>query len=391
MGRKTKDETEEVGISPEEQLKTYIKNNSSDIFYDDDIEYSVSSGSLTFDIETNGGIRPGVTRMSGISEGGKTSCSFGYMFNFLNTPGRKRRGVYFRAEKKESKEMSERTGIKFVHTHEEWKDGTCFVFKSNVYEAVVSLIRTLVHDNPTKTEFFFVVDSLDSLVPRDDLAKGFEEANKVAGGALLTSDFLRKMAVSLSNRGHVCILISQVRSTVTINPYAKTDPKLTNASGGNAAIHYSDWIFEFQQRWNDDIIWEGEKNKSKRLGHYCKVIFRKSPNEKTGREVKYPICYYRKSGKSIWVEYEIFDLLLAFDYLKKGGAWLNFSSSAFKELKDCGFDTVPEKIQGKDQFITFLEDNPKIAQFYFNKFKGTLSAIKQNDETLGMDKTEDAI
>ena len=39
-----------------------------------------------------------------------------------------------------------------------------------------------------------------------------------------------------------------------LNPYEKTDPKLTNASGGNAMLHYSDWILEFQPRYVKDII-----------------------------------------------------------------------------------------------------------------------------------------
>ena len=38
----------------------------------------------------------------------------------------------------------------------------------------------------------FIIDSMDSLVPKNDLEKPPEEANKVAGGALLSSDFLRE-------------------------------------------------------------------------------------------------------------------------------------------------------------------------------------------------------
>jgi len=32
-------------------------------------------------------------------------------------------------------------------------------------------------------------------------------------------------------------MISQVRSNIKINPYEKGDPQITNASGGNAALH----------------------------------------------------------------------------------------------------------------------------------------------------------
>ena len=29
---------------------------------------------------------------------------------------------------------------------------------------------------------------------------------------------------------------------------------VTNASGGNAALHYSDWVVEFQPRYKSDLI-----------------------------------------------------------------------------------------------------------------------------------------
>ena len=53
------------------------------------------------------------------------------------------------------------------------------------------------------------------------------------------------------------IMISQIRAKVDINPYAKGDPNnQTNASGGNAALHYPDWILEFQKQFKSDKILE---------------------------------------------------------------------------------------------------------------------------------------
>ena len=94
-------------------------------------------------------------------------------------------------------------------------------------------------------------------------------------------------------------MISQVRATVKINPYEKGDPKVTNASGGNAMLHYSDWILEFQPRWVKDLITTQPNGKGDMLGHWCKIIFRKTPNEKTGTLVRYPIRYGQQDGKSI--------------------------------------------------------------------------------------------
>ena len=67
-------------------------------------------------------------------------------------------------------------------------------------------------------------------------------------------------------------------------------------------LHYSDWILEFQPRWGKDAITSGPKGKEELLGHWCKIVFRKTANEKTGIEVKYPIKYRAEAGKSVWVE-----------------------------------------------------------------------------------------
>jgi hypothetical protein len=269
--------------------------------------------------------------------------------------------------------------VKFVDDPDEWDMGTCYVFKSNIYEYVIGLVRDLVKDNPDNIKYFFIFDSMDALVPEGDIDRPFTEANKVAGGSVITSDFLRKMAVAFSSRGHLCSLISQVRSNVQINQYVKTDPKVTNASGGNAALHYSDWIFEVQYRGsNDDIIWEGEKGKSNRLGHYCKIIFRKSPNEKTGKMIKYPIKYGRKNGNNVWIEYEIADQLLSREYAHQKGAWITIDKTLIQELNNEKLN-IPEQINGLDKLRNFLEENPPITNYLFIKFRNLLVVERETE------------
>ena len=140
-----------------------------------------------------------------------------------------------------SKEMLDRSGVDT--SEDKW-----FVFKSNFFETVFGFITNLIKDNPTERKYFFIIDSMDSLIPSGDIDRSYAEATKVAGGAVLSSNFLKRMALPISTRGHICFMISQVRSTVSVNPYEKGDPKLTNATGGNALLHFSDWIFEFQKR-----------------------------------------------------------------------------------------------------------------------------------------------
>lgn len=354
---KTKEKEDSMSL-----LDKYLKDNSDYHYaFDGNVDYTVSSGSLNLDIEMGGGIHPGIIRSSGVTEGGKTSNALAFARNFQLTNPDNGVVVYIKSEGRLSQDIIDRSGVDTSTCR--WR-----VIPTNDYEFVIDMMRSLIRDKEEGKVYFFILDSLDALVPRNDLLKSATEANKTAGAALLTADLLRKMASAFSARGHVCFLISQVRSTIKINQYEKTDPKVTNASGGNAALHYSDWILEFQQRWQKDIIKDKDE---KPIGHWCKIIFRKTPNEKTGIEVKYPIKYGRKGGQSIWIEYEIIDSLLTWEMAVAKGAWVTISDSLLKELQENKLEMIKQH-QGVDNLRKYLEENQSITQYLFNKFKTAL-------------------
>ena len=81
MTRKKQEKT--TGLSPLDQIQTYLEQNKGDHYnFEEDRVYSVSSGSLLLDIELGGGIKPGVVRATGVTEGGKTSCGLAFARNF---------------------------------------------------------------------------------------------------------------------------------------------------------------------------------------------------------------------------------------------------------------------------------------------------------------------
>lgn len=361
MGRKPK--TTNTG-SPLSQIQSYLEQNKGDHYnFEEERKYTVSSGSLLLDIEIGGGIKPGIIRASGVTEGGKTSCALSFARNFQKMDNSM--VIYIKSEGRLSDDMIERSGI-------DTDENKWFVFKCNVYETVIDFMRQMVKDNPSDTRYMFIIDSMDALVPRNDLEKGADEALKVAGGSLLSSDFLRRMALGLATRGHICYMISQVRAAVKINPYEKGDPKVTNASGGNAILHYSDWILEFQPRYVKDVISTEAQGKGDLLGHWCKIIFRKTANEKTGIEVRYPIRYHRTGGKSVWVEYEVVDMMLQWDMAARKGAWVTVSDEIIEEVKkETGLD-FEKQHQGMDNFRKYFEENKEIGKYMFNKFREVL-------------------
>ena len=189
----SKEESDSINL-----LDRFLKANKDDHYnFEEEIDYKVSSGSLQFDLQLGGGFGPGLHRFCGMNEGGKTSEALEVIKNFLITIPRSK-GVYIKAEGRLSKEMRERSGLKFVFNAKDWVEGTCFVFESNIYETAVDLMRQLVADNENDTKYCFVLDSVDGLIPKNDMDKGFEDSSKIAGGAVIAGTFMKKMSIALA-------------------------------------------------------------------------------------------------------------------------------------------------------------------------------------------------
>ncbi len=54
------------------------------------------------------------------------------------------------------------------------------------------------------------------------------------------------------------------------------------------------------------------------------------------------------------------------------GAWIIIDNSVVEELKSQNID-VEQKHQGKDNFVKYLEKNPDVTSFLFNKFRNALT------------------
>jgi RecA/RadA recombinase len=310
-------------------------------------DYKVSTGSKIVDEITDGGFSSGLIRFVGPTESGKTAEALEIQGNFLQTvEGSK--GIFIKAEGRLSEEMKERTKINFVHDPTEWEIGTTLVVESNVYEFVFDWIRALLQ-NAGKVRYNIIIDSMDGLIPKDALDKGTADAAKVAAGAVMTSDFLKRVNLAMAKRGHQCIMMGQVRAEIRASQYATKDKnKLGGASGGNAAVHYPDWVIEFLRPNQDDHILPSKDAQisasNKPIGRMAKIKIWKSTNETSMIPISYPIKFGRKNGTSIWVEREIVDLLLAWGFIEKKGSWFNSSDDLTEflgeEFKKQGLDNI---------------------------------------------------
>lgn len=367
----TEEDTESSNVvSSNDLVLSYLKDKSNaDHHYNfvDDVFYKTSSSSLLLDLELGGGLPPGCHRLMGPASAGKTSAALSFAANFVKNP--KRKVMYIKSEGRLSQEIQNRAGLHFVKNPEDWVDGSCLVIESNVFEFVFGLIRNMVMNNGENYQYMWIIDSADAMIRKEDLDKPFEDADRVAGAGLIQSTFFKKMSLALAKHGHTALFISQYRQSIKINQYEKSAPKQGSSSGGSAIQHYVDYALDFQERFGGDLIREGADGKGKIIGHYCKITIEKSNNEKNKVQVRYPIKYGRTGGKSVWVELELRDLMLQWEFLYTKGpsTWLN-EEVRTELMEKLGMD-VPEKFVGMKKFDVWFEENQDVVEFFFEKFK----------------------
>jgi RecA/RadA recombinase len=335
-------------------------------------DYKISSGSINLDLALGGGFPSGAHRFTGVNEGGKTSCALTVAKNFQKHFGDKGMVIYIRSEGRLSPEVLSRSGI-------DTSEDKFFRFDCNIFEKVFQLIRLLVEDNEEGKRYMFIIDSVDALCRIGDIDKPFDESEQVAGGALVTSVFLKKMVLPITKMGHMMILTSQVRVEVAANPYASRGGPKVKQAGGNAVKHYANFILEFQERYSTDIIYPNPnaskiEDKGNPIGHLCKIIFRKSVNEKTGATVRYPIRYGQKDGNSVWREREIIDMMKLWGYIEQKGAWISFDSEILELLKENKIE-VPDKIQGENKLLQLVDENKELRDCILSKINSSFSEI----------------
>ena len=149
MAEKKKKKEVKIFDDPIAQIKSYLKENEEDHFnFIETPTYVVSSGSLLLDIEMGGGLRPSIIRASGLAEGGKTSCALSFGRNFQSTVDNGM-VIYIKSEGRLSPEMVERSGMDT--SPEKW-----FVYKSNIFESVLQLMKDLITNNSTDCKYFLL-------------------------------------------------------------------------------------------------------------------------------------------------------------------------------------------------------------------------------------------
>lgn len=387
---KDKKKEEPVVDSVKLAATNFFKANSAHIYTPDRVcePFFVSTGVIGLDAMLGGGVASGtLVRLLGPPTTGKSSEGLLIIKNFLESRPRAR-GLIIPTEARLTEKIKSRSGVKFVHTPEEWVNGTCLIIPMNVYEKVANFIWTLVKTDELRPmeereNFIVMIDCMDYMILEDDMKKEIGKSGKVAGPQYLTKMMWTKVALPFNAGQHILLATSQQSAAPKLDAYAKDPLRQGGSSGGSNVQYQSSLVLEFGLRYEGDYILEDESSedakydekKNPKVGHIVRCFVRKSDNEKYDTRLDYAVKYGRTNGNSIWVERDVLDQLITWQFLAREGnkakGSLLWEKSLYKELEKIHPD-APEKFRGMNAAMTYLEEHPEVTKFLSDRFKATL-------------------
>lgn len=375
MARSKKiEETEENGNSSNDLLASLLAENKDSHFNDVvPLNKFITTGSLNLDsvIKVRSG---GVVRLvAKTPESGKTSEAFVLADNYMKEMP-KSKTLYVKAEGRLSKEIQDRTGLKFVHNASDWDYGTVFVLCSNVFEVVANFILQLSKQMYENGEYIaIIIDSLDGLILKKDLeVKGIDGNTMVAGVPKLTKLLFRHLALPIAHYDILLLITGQYSADIKLDPYAPAIPRMGDSGGGSSVPHQCDYVLQYLPRYQGDYILEKPDEKpdlikNKILGVYATIEIKKSATDVTGTKVKVPIKKGRV-GSAIWVEKEVVDMALQFNHLTRKGAWYSFSQEFVDLAKKDGVE-IKVQHQGLNGVFEYVEENKDIFNWMLAQYR----------------------
>lgn len=380
MAAKKKEENNIDDNFSKDVLSSFLKNNEEDhLNFVEPESRIISTGSLQLDSLIK--VRSGsIVRLAGKgAELGKTSQCFVLAKNYMDTMP-KSKTLFIKAEARLGPEMQARSGHKFVTDPSQWDYGTVFVYCSNVFESIASLIESLLPSMQKNGEHLCIIlDSLDGVILKADKEKNLwtgEESVKVAGVPALSKILFRRLALQINHFDALFLITCQYSAEIKLDPYSKVPARQGDASGGNAVNHQNDITLSYALRNASDYIYEypdqkPDASKNKCLGVYATIDIRKSNTDVTGTRVKIPIAKGR-IGNCIWKEKEVVDMAIAFGLLSKRGSWFSFEESLVNQAAKEGVDILVQH-QGLKAVYKYIEENPNIFQWMYDKFSSLVN------------------
>lgn len=324
----------------------------------------ISTGSFFFDYTLGGGYLVGSwARFFGTEESGKTSMALAWAHNWQKRFGQKARVIYINAEGRIRKELLDRTGV-------DQSEPGFEIWDTNSADDAYDLIEQLILNNPEELKYFVIFDSTDAGIRRQDLDKKIGDREGLGGTATILSNAGKRLSNLFNSNDHFLFLVSQVRDKVNTHGPGGGGK---DASGGNAPRFYSSLIGEFKKPWSEMYICDQESkpqsDENPIIGRKVQIKMHKTPNEKTGIIVEYPVKYGLVGG--VWRAYEAMMVATAWDYYVEKQAWTTIVDRRVDEFKQAGLD-FETKFQGKKAMREHFEKNTKLVDYILNQTRELL-------------------
>ena len=295
----------------------------------------IPTGCLTLDVALGiGGVPRGrIVEIYGPESSGKTTVSLHIVAEAQKMGGT---CAFIDAEHALDPVYAEKLGV---------KTSELYVSQPDNGEQALNICDTLVRSGAFAV---IVVDSVAALTPKAEIDGEMGE-NHVGLQARMMSQALRKLTSITSKSNTTVIFINQLREKVGV---MFGSPETT--TGGKALKFYASIRLDVRKV---DTIKDGQTI----VGNKTRVKVVKNKLAPPFRTAEFDIMY----GKGISKSGCIVDMALAFNIIKKSGAWFSYND---------------EKIgQGKENTKLTLEKNPELMAEIENKIKESISS---NDTAL---------
>ena len=190
-----------------------------------------------------------------------------------------------------------------------------------------------------------VIDSVAALTPKSEI-EGEMGDSKMGLQARLMSQALRKLTSTISKTQTCCIFINQLREKIGVmfgNPETTT--------GGNALKFYASVRLDIRKQTQ---LKDGEEA----IGNRVRVKVVKNKVAPPFRKAEFDIIF----GEGISKAYEILDLAVENNLIKKSGSWFSYGETKLG--------------QGRDAVKKLIQDNPELMEELEGKIKELLNTQK---------------
>jgi recombination protein RecA len=243
-----------------------------------------------------------ITELAGIESSGKSYMALQIAINALK---KDMEVVYFDSESAIDVEFIGKMGMNV--------DDFIYVQATTV-EFVCETIEQLLAD--TKRPILFIWDSLAMTPTKLDLVNDFNPLASMAEKARVLAKAFPKLIMPLANKKSAFLVLNQLKTNITANPYERMTDPFTTPGGKSPAYAYSLRLWLYGSKAKDSMVRDEAKNI---IGTQCKVKVKKSRFGSFGREAEFKLLW---AGDKIAIQDEEswLDAIAGSPELT-GGAW----------------------------------------------------------------------